>query len=86
MIGQIGASRPKKENRTRVANHHITFFIFTVMSEVKYSEAQFNKAAEIIKSLPEDGPVKPSTEDKLTVRYKVMILSIITYHSIDIAL
>ena len=39
------------------------------MSEVKYSEAQFNKAAEIIQALPKDGPVKPSTDDQLHVRY-----------------
>ena len=38
------------------------------MSEVKYSEAQFNKAVEIIQSLPKDGPVKPSAEDRLEVR------------------
>ena len=38
------------------------------MSEVKYSEAQFKKAAEIIQSLPKDGPVTPSQEDKLEVR------------------
>ena len=40
------------------------------MSEVKveYSEAQFKKAAEIIQSLPKDGPVKPTTEDQLFVR------------------
>ena len=55
------------------------------MSKVKYSEAQFNKAAEIIQSLPKDGPVKPSTENQLYVRYiqKVMILSVIT-HPYDI--
>jgi hypothetical protein len=64
-----GASRPKKENRIESASQPFTFFIFTAMSEVKYSEAQFNKAAEIIKSLPKDGPVKPSQEDQLFVRY-----------------
>lgn len=41
------------------------------MSEVKYSEAQFNKAAEIIQALPKDGPVKPTTDDQLYVRYKL---------------
>ena len=39
------------------------------MSEVKYSEAQFNKAVEIIQCLPKDGPVKPSADDQLHVRY-----------------
>ena len=41
------------------------------MSEVKveYSEAQFKKAAEIIRSLPKDGPVKPTTENHFFVRY-----------------
>ncbi|KAH6913182.1 acyl CoA binding protein-domain-containing protein [Coprinopsis sp. MPI-PUGE-AT-0042] len=29
------------------------------------SEAQFKRAAEIIRSLPKDGPVQPSTNDQL---------------------
>ncbi|KAI0783967.1 acyl-CoA-binding protein [Irpex lacteus] len=29
------------------------------------SEAKFNKAAEIIQSLPKDGPIKPSQDDQL---------------------
>lgn len=34
---------------------------------MSYTEAQFQKAADIIKSLPEDGPVKPTQEDQLYV-------------------
>ena len=34
------------------------------------SQAQFEKAAEIIQSLPKDGPVKPSVSDQLTVSGK----------------
>ncbi|KAI0091023.1 acyl-CoA-binding protein [Irpex rosettiformis] len=29
------------------------------------SEAKFNKAAEIIQSLPKDGPIKPTQDDQL---------------------
>ena len=29
------------------------------------SEAQFNKATEIVKNLPKEGPVNPTTQDKL---------------------
>lgn len=32
------------------------------------SESQFNKAVEIVKALPEDGPTKPTADDKLFVR------------------
>ena len=32
------------------------------------SEAKFNKAAEIIQSLPKDGPIKPTQDDQLYVR------------------
>lgn len=32
------------------------------------SETQFNKAVEIVKSLPKDGPIKPSVDDQLFVR------------------
>ena len=31
------------------------------------SEAKFKKAAEIIQSLPKDGPIKPSQDDQLFV-------------------
>jgi acyl-CoA-binding protein len=31
------------------------------------TEAKFNKAAEIIKGLPKDGPVKPTQDDQLNV-------------------
>ena len=44
------------------------------MSEVKYSEAQFDLAAKIIQSLPPDGPVKPSSDDKLFVRYVDLLI------------
>ncbi|KAF8206160.1 acyl-CoA-binding protein [Mycena galopus ATCC 62051] len=32
----------------------------------KYNKAQFERAVAIVKELPADGPVKPSTDDKLT--------------------
>ena len=32
------------------------------------TESQFKKAVEIVKSLPEDGPTKPTADDKLFVR------------------
>lgn len=31
------------------------------------TKAQFDKAVAIVKGLPEDGPVKPTQEDKLAV-------------------
>ena len=31
------------------------------------SEAKFNKAVEIIQSLPADGPIKPTSDDQLYV-------------------
>lgn len=31
------------------------------------SKAQFDKAVAIVKGLPEDGPVKPTQDDKLAV-------------------
>lgn len=33
------------------------------------SQAKFDKAVAIVQSLPKDGPIKPSQEDQLTVRY-----------------
>lgn len=39
------------------------------MSEVKYSEAQFNKAVDIITNLPKNGPMQPTTDDQLYVRF-----------------
>jgi hypothetical protein len=32
------------------------------------SEAKFNKAVEIVQSLPKDGPIQPSQENQLYVR------------------
>lgn len=32
------------------------------------SEAKFDKAVAIVQGLPKDGPVQPSTDDKLGVR------------------
>ena len=43
------------------------------MSEVKYSEAQFNKAVKIIQSLPKGGAVSPSQDDQLYVRYHDLV-------------
>lgn len=33
------------------------------------SKAKFEKAAQIIQSLPKDGPIKPTTDDQLYVRH-----------------
>lgn len=33
------------------------------------SEAQFDKAVAIVQDLPKEGPIQPSTDEKLIVRF-----------------
>jgi hypothetical protein len=33
------------------------------------SEARFNKAVEIVQGLPKEGPIQPSLDEKLLVRF-----------------
>ena len=46
-----------------------------IKSKSTMSEAKFNKAVEIIQSLPKDGPIQPTQEDQLYVRNPFFSLS-----------
>ena len=48
-------------NPTSIYLSSLSLFLTTM------SEAKFNKAAEIIQSLPKDGPIKPTQDDQLFV-------------------
>jgi hypothetical protein len=40
------------------------------------SQAKFDKAVKIVQGLPKDGPVKPTTDDQLYVRFRASYLII----------
>jgi len=64
-MGGIAWPKKGKSDPANNTSSHCAILIVTAMSEAK-----FNKAVAIIQSLPKDGPVKPSTDDQLFVRYK----------------
>jgi hypothetical protein len=39
------------------------------MSEIKYTEAQFNQAVAVVQSLPKEGPIQLTNDQKLEVRH-----------------
>ena len=63
--------------RSFVAPIHLSLYNVhqvNTMSEAQYSETQFKKAAEIVQSLPKDGPIQPSQSDQLYVRTPIFFM------------
>jgi hypothetical protein len=41
--------------------------VSTTLATMSVTQAEFDEVVQKVKTLPKDGPVKPSTEDRLTV-------------------